>query len=179
MNEKRETQAKSAMQEVVNGNTAAFSTIVRLFSASVRRIARALAPGNDTEDIEQEVFLRVFRNRNVFDCKRHFTPWLYSIARNTAINVAGKNRNKRPCIQLESCEIPDKSDKSGEIKTELEAGLEQLKQEEREVIMLFHGGENSYEQIASILDIPVGTVRTRLHRGRLNLRDILKRRGVL
>lgn len=167
------------MQEVVNGNDAAFSTIVRLFSASVRRIARALAPGNDMEDIEQEVFLRIYRNRTSFDQRRHFTPWLFSIARNTAINVAGKNRKQKPCIRLESCELEDTPDRSRETGTELAAGLAELKQEEREVIMLFHGGENTYEGIAEILEIPVGTVRTRLHRGRLNLREILKRRGVL
>jgi RNA polymerase sigma-70 factor (ECF subfamily) len=139
------------------------------------------------QGLAQETFLRAFKALHTFDLNRPFGPWLYRIATNLSINWL--KRARLPVISIESTfsveeeteplEIPDSSAEPAAhfAQTEMQAQLRKiivtLPPDYRAVIELRHFQELNYDEIADALDIPVGTVKTRLFRARRMLRDRL------
>jgi RNA polymerase sigma-70 factor (ECF subfamily) len=141
---------------------------------------RILSHAQDAEDVTQEVFLRIFRSLKRWDASRPLRPWVLGITINRCRTWLGR-RVKNPELVDYLHETPDHraADDSAELRTEIRAAVDALREEYREVFVLFHESGQSYEEIALAIERPVGTVKTWLHRARLELFDHLRSRGLV
>ena len=163
------------------GDPAACRALVERLQADVLGLChRLLAHRHDAEDVAQEVFLRVFRSLRRWDSLRPLRPWVLGIAVNRCRTWVGR-RGKGPELADYLHETPDRrpADDSTELRTEIRAAVDALRDEYREVFVLFHEQGRSYEEIAEVVDRPVGTVKTWLHRARLELLERLRTRGLV
>jgi RNA polymerase sigma-70 factor (ECF subfamily) len=168
-----------------------FEQLVREHQATVFRTLTRLTGSNDrVEDLAQEVFLRLYRALPGFRGEALVSTYLYRIAVNVAQDEwKRKRREDRPLVSIyEDPEwplaerLPDPASNAEEQMEErefaaaLEQELQRLSSIERTALVLYHQEERSYEQIAEALRIPIGTVRTHLHRGRKKLREAMAAR---
>ena len=131
--------------------------------------------GAAAEDIAQEAFLAAVRNLDRFDRRRPFGPWLHRIVVNRAIDWARARALRRETAQTESGDEFDTGDLSNPFSQGVAAGLATLKPEHRAVIVLRYLLEYTPGEIADLLDVPRGTVNSRLRRGLDRLEEILDR----
>jgi RNA polymerase sigma-70 factor (ECF subfamily) len=154
-----------------------------------RSLSRLLGDNDRIEDLAQEVFLRLFRAYDHFRAEAKLSTYIYKIVLNVAQNEWKRRRSERESIYSLDDEghswedriphpgkSPERQLQDKEARSEMERALQTLSEQERAVLVLFHQEECTYEAIAHILDIPIGTVRTHLHRGRNKLRDAVRRR---
>jgi RNA polymerase sigma-70 factor (ECF subfamily) len=160
------------------GDKDAFRYIVERYQAEAMGHAVAiLADRQDALDAVQEAFIAAYQALDKFDSARRFYPWFYVILRNCCYKLA-TNRRKREASSLEDTEIVAPSEGiSPEDALILERSLGELSSEERELITLKHLDGLSYEELAERLEIPVGTVMSRLYHARRRLRQKLARRS--
>ncbi len=152
----------------LSGDAAAARELVERFQNEVHGLcARLLRHHQDSEDVAQEVFLRVFRSLGSWDPARPLRPWVLTIAVNRCRTWLVK-RPKRPELVDYLGELPGKEPPAGdgELTAAIAAAVGKLRDEYREVFVLFHESSRSYEEIAGIVGRPVGTVKTWLHRTR-------------
>ena len=176
------------IQRCLDGETEAFGELVlkyqnRLFSA----VSNAFGDQTEAEDVVQETFVQAFTKLASFRSESSFYTWLYRIAFNTSIS---RNRRKRPTVSVEqSREVfgrePQGSDEDPrdelerkERAVEVHAALQRISDEHRSILVLREIEDMDYEAISQVLDLPIGTVRSRLHRARLQLRTELERMPV-
>jgi RNA polymerase sigma-70 factor (ECF subfamily) len=164
-----------------SGDPLAPSRLVERFQADVFSLCfRMLGHRQDAEDVAQETFVRALRGIAGFDIERPIRPWLLGIAANRC-RTALTRRGRRPGLaeSPEECVdhrpgLTDPDDLAGE----LARALDRLRPEYRTVFTLYHEQNIPYEEIAQVIERPVGTVKTWLHRARAELADHLTRRGV-
>lgn len=172
--------------DCLNGRRDAFGELVsryqtRLYNAAIRLIDHP----DDAADVVQDTFLNAYQSLHTFKGESEFFTWLYRIAFNTAISLKRKRRTTLCLDQGGSdakVEVDDPSDyvkpgvalERSEQEKQLQEGLSRLSHEHREVLVLKDIEGMKYEEIAVILNVPVGTVRSRLHRARLELRELLQ-----
>jgi RNA polymerase sigma-70 factor, ECF subfamily len=175
----------SLIDETLAGRSDAFGQLVlkyqdRLFTA----LAHVIGSVEDARDAAQDAFVQAFVKLDSFHRRSSFYTWLYRIAFNVA---ASRARRKRPQHSLdghrEATGVEPLDHRAGAPSDSLErvervgrvrAALDALPHDYRTVVVLREIDGCDYEQISDILDIPVGTVRSRLHRARLQLKDQLK-----
>ena len=126
------------------------------------------------EDIAQEAFLAAVRNLDRFDRKRPFAPWLHRIVVNRAIDWARARALRRETAEVEAGDEYDTGD-LGTFSQGVAAGLASLQPEHRAVIVLRYLLEYTPGEIAGLLDLPRGTVNSRLRRGLDRLEEIIDR----
>ena len=135
----------------------------------------------DAEDATQETFLRVARNLHRWDPTRAFEPWLLTIAGNRCRTRLAK-RTRRPTeISLEH-PVEDGSVQTRQaqlLAEELELALQGIRTDYRRAFELFHTSQLEYQQIAEQLDVPLGTVKTWVHRARQEILQKLAKREVV
>jgi RNA polymerase sigma factor (sigma-70 family) len=160
---------------------AAVRALVERFQGAVFGLCvRLLGHRHDAEDVAQEVFLRVFRSLRSWDAARPLKPWVLSIAVNRCRTwLARRTRRPELADYLHDTAAAPPADDSGELAREIERALAGLRSEYRRVFVLFHQQGQPYEAIAAAVGRPVGTVKTWLHRARLELLDALRRRGMV
>lgn len=174
------------INEVLAGKQEAFEEIVMLYQNRVYYVCyRMLGSREESEDIAQEAFVRAYMNLHKFDQKRKFSTWIFRIATNLCID---RLRKKKPDYsldaevpgtegldmysQLESAEdLPEEELEKMETQERVQYEISRLSETYRPVIVLRYMEELSLKDIAEILDLPLGTVKTRLHRGREALRQ--------
>ncbi len=162
-----------------SGDKDAFSQLVSLYGKRIYYAAYSFLHNvDDAADIVQEVFLRAYRNIGSFDTTRSFYPWLYRIARNLCINAAKKASRRDtalPAEELIASPGPDPASQllRNEEMDELHRAIEKLPGKQREILTLKTFQDCSYAEIAEILDIPIGTVMSRLYTARKQLRELL------
>ena len=142
---------------------------------------RMLGQREDAEDAAQETFVRVLKNLDRWDQQRDFEPWLLAIAGNRC-RTALDRRRRRPAMQtiIESPpDIASQRGSAGDLAEEVNLALRQIRPEYREAFVLFHEHELSYDQIADAMARPLGTVKTWIHRARMELIGLLRQREVL
>lgn len=185
-----EPDERSLITRTLAGDDDAFAVLVQLHQTTVYNIAYRMVGQRDVaQSLAQETFLRAFKALDTFDLNRPFGPWLYRIGTNLSINWI--KRARLPTVSIESpsrldeaepepLDIPDSSAEPAarfaqtEIQAELRRAIASLPVDYRAVIELRHFQELNYEEIANTLNLPVGTVKTRLFRARRMLRDRLE-----
>ena len=169
------------VRRCLRGDAQAIQTLVERFQSDVFGLCvRLLHHRHDAEDVAQEVFLRVLRSLRRWDNTRRLKPWIMGIAVNRCRTWLTQ-RSRRPELVdylQDTVSGPDPDD-SAELLHEIRDALAELRLEYRTVFVLFHEQGQPYEDIARVLDRPVGTVKTWLHRARLELLDRLRQRGMV
>ena len=173
------------INEVLKGNQDAFEEIVTLFQHRLYHVCyRMLSNRQEAEDIAQEAFVRAYINIHTFDQKRKFSTWLFRIATNLCID---RIRKKKPDYYLDSNvpgtegltmysqiaaagELPEEEIERMETHDRIQYEIGQLSDKYRSVIILRYIEELPLQEISDILELPLGTVKTRVHRGRAALR---------
>jgi RNA polymerase sigma-70 factor (ECF subfamily) len=172
--------------ECREGNTAAFGELVsryqdRLFNTVVRLTDNA----EDARDVVQEAFLHAYQSLHSFKGDSLFFTWLYRIAVNTAISMKRKKRlvlriqptaeggNTIEPVDPAETNRPGHAMEMAEEERRVHEALHKLSAEHRAVLVMKDMEGMKYEAMADILGVPVGTIRSRLHRARLEIRDIL------
>lgn len=160
--------------EAQRGKAAAFETLVRAYQASVWRLVHQLVRDEQlAEDVTQEAFLRAYRFLPRYRGDSRFSTWLLSVARNCAMDELRRfERRQRLVERLRARPQPAVFD-SG-LPLEVQEILASLPPELREPIVLIDMLGVPYAEVAVILETPVGTIKSRVHRGRLLLAAALK-----
>jgi RNA polymerase sigma-70 factor (ECF subfamily) len=132
-------------------------------------------------DVSQEAFIRAYRNFNKYDTKRNFFTWYYKILRNLCLNSIRDNKNRKEDFFLENRKYEfshNNPEQNLEEKEELEMlhnAINQLETDDREIIILREFESYSYEEITEMLNLPAGTVMSRLFYARKKLAEKMKR----
>jgi len=158
-----------------------------VFSVLMRVVRRA----EDAEDLTQDTFVRMFRALDRYDPERPFTAWLFTIATRLAIDHL--RRRRIPTVSLSVAEPgsteehtldvedfspgPDVLTSNAEEEVQSRDLIDSLPEHYRIVVLLRHQQDLSYEEIAEALNLPLGTVKARIHRARALLKDLLERRA--
>jgi RNA polymerase sigma-70 factor, ECF subfamily len=177
------------MSQFQVGTVEAFDILVSRYKEPLTNyIYRFLGDMKECEDLLQETFLRVYRNRHSYRRIAKFSTWLYTIAGNLARSEYRK-RKRRRLYSLQSVnrddeeyevEIPDETfspDKHTESQIQdrhIQEALKLIPEEFREVVVLRDVQQLAYEEIAEITGLPMGTVKSRINRGRTKLQGLLK-----
>jgi RNA polymerase sigma-70 factor (ECF subfamily) len=165
------------------GDAGAFEDLVRRYQHRVFGVAvRMLASAAEAEEIAQEVFLRVHRSIGEFRGEARLSTWLYAIASRLCLNRLATADRRRPregdetLLRLPSS-TPDASAvlERGELEAALHEAIAGLPEDRRIVVVLRDLEGLPYDDIAAVLDLELGTVRSRLHRARLELKAKLER----
>ena len=164
------------------GDQPSFGELIQRFRGQVYGLCyRMLGQREDAEDATQETFVRVVRNLHRWDPKRAFEPWLLTIAGNRCRTRLAK-RKRRPGTLSLDYPIEDGSVEIGRgdlLAEEIEHALGSIRKEYRDAFLLFHKQELCYNEIGETLGVPLGTVKTWVHRARRELVAKLRKRGVL
>jgi RNA polymerase sigma-70 factor, ECF subfamily len=183
---------RSLVERCAGGDTAAWEELVRTHTRRVYSLCyRFTNSDSEAQDLTQDVFLRIFKTVKTFRAEEgSFTTWMARLTRNLLIDNYRRKRQDRmtdslepqlPMLQeqLASSSRPDGLVAGREAKERLQAGLQKLSPELRETLILRDLEELEYREIAEILRIPEGTVKSRLNRARTELARILQRTEAL
>jgi RNA polymerase sigma-70 factor (ECF subfamily) len=178
--------------QAAKGRDAAFRELLcryerPVFSLVFRMVRdRALA-----EDLAQETFIRAFRAISSYNPRYKFSSWIFKIANNHTIDylrkrrldtvsidgsphaVTGEEEAQTRLVVESTGEAPDQYVEQRELGSQIEQAIGELRPEYRTVVLLRHIEGHSYEEIADIMDLPLGTVKTYLHRARAELKGLL------
>lgn len=170
------------VERSLRGDSSAVGELVGQFRDRVFGLCfRMLGHREDAEDAVQEAFVRAFRSLGRWDPTREFAPWLLTIAANrcrTMLALRTKRRASSSEVELLADERPD-GIAARHLAEEVQLALESLRDDHRQAFLLFHTEHLSYVDIAAALDVPLGTVKTWVHRARLELAERLRRRGAV
>jgi len=171
----------SLVRRCLDAEPDAIRQLVERFQPDVYGLCvRLLAHRQDAEDVAQEVFLRVFRSLEGWDATRPLKPWVMGITVNRCRTWMAQ-RAKRPELvdYLHDTLADQPADDSSELLSEIRTALDGLRPDYRVVFLMFHEQNQPYEVIAQTLSRPVGTIKTWLHRARLELLERLRQRGMV
>ena len=177
-----------------SGDRSAFGQLVDLYKDKIFHLAyRMTGSRQEAEDIVQETFMRVYANLDKYDSRWKFSTWIFRIGNNLCID---RLRKRRPTWSLDA-ENPDADGGDGyamlptndaspedrmvlsEMQKNIRDAIAQLPDKYRSVVVLRYLQDLSLNEIADILELPVSTVKTRLHRGRESLRRKLEHDSIL
>ncbi len=131
---------------------------------------------DDALDITQEVFIKVFKGLLDFKGKSSLKTWIFSIAHNTVTNYLVRKKIKED--DIESYFLTDRSYEKMQVKIKVLRAMEKLTFEHREILKLRYFDGFTYKEIADLLGISEGTVKSRINRAKSNLREILGGMGL-
>jgi RNA polymerase sigma-70 factor (ECF subfamily) len=172
--------------ECLQGRTAAFGELVKRYQDRLYNTAyRLMGNAEDAQDVVQEAFLNAYQSLGGFKGDSLFFTWLYRIAVNTAISL---KRKQRVALSIHTgpgeeggidpadpsvASQPTHALEQAEEERRVQQALDRLSPEHRTVLVLKEIEGQKYEMMAEILGVPIGTIRSRLHRARLELRELL------
>ena len=184
-------QERDLIRKAKQGDMLAFEELILKHEKIVYNLAlRMMNHSEDAMDISQEVFLKAYRSLSNFDERSAFSTWLYRITHNTCIDEIRKRKGKQTYSLEEDLEsedgsmqrqvaddedTPEESLMRKEQKSEILRALDTLSEEHKAAIILRDVKGMSYEEIAEILELTLGTVKSRINRARNQLKsEILK-----
>jgi RNA polymerase sigma-70 factor (ECF subfamily) len=151
------------------GDEEAVKWIYSKFSGAVYALSfDILRDRGRADDATQQTFIKAWRAADSFDPTRAIEPWIYSIARRTAIDIYRKERKRRPVDVVDIAEPGPSLDRIWEV-YQVRLAVDQLADDEREVVRMSHFEGLTQKEIAERLDIPLGTVKSRSHRAHKSL----------
>ncbi|HEU4965217.1 MAG TPA: RNA polymerase sigma factor SigW [Bacilli bacterium] len=171
------------------GDRMAFGELVELYKDKLYNLGyRMLGNPQEAEDAAQEAFLRAYKNIHKYDPKHKFSTWIYRIATNLCID---KLRKKKADYSLDAeldgaegndmyarlaapTETPEVETVREEMRAEVQQAIDNLPESYRAAVILKYLHDMSLQEISEVLEIPVSTVKTRVHRGREALRKELR-----
>ena len=172
------------------GDNGAFEELLLLHQKKVYNLClRMSANPDDALDLSQEAFLRAWRSLGQYQFEASFSTWLFRLTSNVCIDFLRRKKRRQETSLTENYDdrdegaelsipdvnpLPEQQAITNETKIELARAMGQLAPDHREILQLRVVEDLSYEQISDILGIRVGTVKSRLARARLSLRNILK-----
>jgi RNA polymerase sigma-70 factor (ECF subfamily) len=173
---------RDLIQRWKRGDKRAFETLVRRHMTDAFYVAYGyVGNAEDARDLSQEAFIKVYQARATFDETRPFYPWLYRILKNHCLNFVTRGRRHlslddenehREIVSPAASALENLEDH--ERKRLVRAAIDRLSDDHREIIVLKNFKEHSYREIAELLDIPVGTVMSRLFYARQALRAVIE-----
>lgn len=182
---------KMLIERAQRGDRGAFDALVRKHQQRAYQYAFRLTSNSEEAcDVVADAFVRVFGAIKHFKGQSAFTTWMYRILTNCFLD-ARKKEKSRQTLSLESAIVTDDGDFERQIEDDSPTPDLELERNEREekfekavgvlpeyqraMIVMYHAEMLSYEEIAEALDLPIGTVKSRLNRARLSLRDLLRK----
>ena len=177
-------------KDALGGSEAAYRELVtRYATPAVNFIHRFTRDRALAEDLAQEGFLRVYQRLKTYDAERKFSSWFFQVLRNITIDYLRVNRlptssldeleeegHRAAVIDRESAS-PEQAAEQSELAVVMSAALAKIRPEYREVVVLRYQEGLTQPEIAEILGMPSGTVKTYLHRARKELAEILSESG--
>lgn len=174
------------------GSHDGFEELVRRYQRPIiNYIFRILGDQDAALDVSQEVFIKVYNSIDKYSREYKFSTWLYRIAHNAAIDHLRRNSNNVQSLESEGADgvyevqlrspgrDPEQEQERNEQIHEIESTIAEMPPAYRELLLLRHAGELSYEEMAEVTGLPLGTVKNRLFRAREMLREMLIKRGTL
>jgi RNA polymerase sigma-70 factor (ECF subfamily) len=157
------------------GDRAAFSALVERHETRVYNVAyRMLGRSEDAADTTQEVFLACYEKLAGFRGDSAFTTWLHRVALNVCYDTLRRRSRERPeGDEIEPVPVPDVSD-AADAGIDVHRALQRIPEEFRAAVLLHDAYGLPYEEVAEATGVPVGTVRSRIHRGRVALARALR-----
>ena len=162
----------------------AFSQLVKKYQSSVRLFLRRMLKNNCevADDLAQETFILAYKKLQSFERKSSFATWLYAISKNLFLQYVRKTKNQFSWEEKDSAGIS--TDISGDVfvgiskqntglRMDLEEAMQSLRPIERAAVTLCYCQELTHKEVAELLDIPIGTLKTHVNRGRQNLQIFL------
>lgn len=182
-------EEKALIQRVLDGDHEAFAGLVAIHEKQVYNLClRMTGDPEDAMDLSQEAFLKAWRGLRFYKFESAFSTWLYRLTSNVCIDHL-RRQKRRPAVSLtvgdeeEELDVPDTEPLpeeqvlQNETQSAVAAAMNQLEEEFRLILTLRVVEERSYEEIADILDLKVGTVKSRIARARIKLKKILLQNG--
>jgi RNA polymerase sigma-70 factor (ECF subfamily) len=164
----------------LEGDRDAFAELARRHEDRVFALCyRMMGNRQDALDAAQEVFLQLLRKLDRYDSRSAFTTWLYRVASNVCYDLL-RRRRRQPLLAPDPEPPPIEDPRAGEgytaveLRPELAKALAQLSEDFRAVVVLHDVEQLRYSDIAEVLEIPIGTVKSRLSRGRAELASMLR-----
>ena len=156
------------------GDEAAVKAVYDRFGGPVFALSMSILGDHGlAADATQQTFIKAWRAASTYDPERSFAPWIYAIARRTAIDLYRKRSRLVVSDEVDVVSFPPGLETVWEV-FEVRAALDRLPDEERQVVKLSHFDGFTHVEIAQRLDIPVGTVKSRSHRAHRRLVEMLK-----
>ena len=174
----------------VKGREDGFEELVRRYQRPiVGYVFRMLGDYDSSLDVTQEVFIKVYNSLARYSSEYKFSTWLYRIAHNAAIDHMRRNSVNSQSLETESEDgayqlqlessgpTPEQDHQRSEWRAEIDSVIKRLPGPYRELIVLSHSQDMSYDEIAEVTGLPLGTVKNRLFRAREMMREIFVERG--
>ncbi|MBA2380054.1 MAG: sigma-70 family RNA polymerase sigma factor [Blastocatellia bacterium] len=175
----------------IEGREDRFEELVRRYQRPITAyVLRMLGDYDSALDVSQEVFIKLYNSLDKYSSDYKFSTWLYRIAHNAAIDHMRRNSVNLQSIETENADgtyqlqiesplpSPEQDRERSEWRTEIESVVKCLPAAYRDLILLRHSHDLSYDEIAEVTGLPLGTVKNRLFRAREMMREILTDRGI-
>lgn len=186
----RELTDLELIASAIRGAEDGFEALVRRYQRPITGyIFRMLGDYEASLDVSQEVFIKVYNSLSRYSSDYKFSTWIYRIAHNAAIDHMRRNSVSPQSLETENADgtyqlqiespnpTPEQDRERSEWRTEIENVVKRLPAAYRELILLRHSQDLSYDEIADVTGLPLGTVKNRLFRAREMMRVIFVERG--
>lgn len=174
------------------GREDCFEELVRRYQRPITAYVYRMTNDYDAAlDVTQEIFIKVYNSLARYKTEFKFSTWLYKIAHNAAIDYLRRNSHGDVSLEIETGDdetferplessnpSPEQERERSEWRSEIQMVVQKLPSAYRELILLRHSQDLSYDEIAEITNLPLGTVKNRLFRAREMMRNLLVERGI-
>jgi RNA polymerase sigma-70 factor, ECF subfamily len=184
----RDQEDQLLINRAQRGDQVAFNALIRKHEARAYQYAfRLTRSQEEAADVVAEAFVRVYNALPNFKGQSAFGTWIYRIVTNCFLDLRKKEKAKTTSLdsgirtdqgemerQIEDpSATPHELAERGEREKRVERAIRRLPEYQRSMIVMYHGENLSYEEIAAALDLPIGTVKSRINRARMSLRELL------
>jgi RNA polymerase sigma-70 factor (ECF subfamily) len=171
------------IDRIKSGQQEAWNMLISRYSKSVYNIALNFSGSSDeAADITQDIFLKVYTQLDKYHDEYNFTSWLMRLARNTCIDYWRKNKRNRMQSELEEnmavdYESPEEDAVKGNEAVFLRKLINLINPDLRLLLVMRDVDDKSYQEISDALDLPIGTVKSRINRARVKLAQLYRQQG--
>jgi RNA polymerase sigma-70 factor (ECF subfamily) len=179
------------VERALTGREECFEELVRRYQRPIAAyVYRIVGNYESSLDLTQDVFIKIYSSLHRYRPEYKFSTWIYKIAHNAAVDHLRRNAVREQSIVAQTdgetydlpiesnLPTPEQQSERAERRVEIEGLVRQLPQIYRELVVLRHANDLSYDEIADVTNLPLGTVKNRLFRAREVLRQMLVQKGI-